>query len=112
MPSSKGSSQPKDETLLSCVSCFGCAVLCLVAQLCPTLYDSRDCSPPGSSVHGDSLGKNTGVGLPCLPPEDLPKPGMEPRSPPLQADSLPSEPPEKQQGGSLSLASPGEGVSC
>ena len=21
-----------------------------------------DCSPPGSSVHGDSLGKNTGVG--------------------------------------------------
>ena len=21
-------------------------------QLCPTLYDSMDCSPPGSSVHG------------------------------------------------------------
>ena len=28
-------------------------------------------------------------------PEDLPKPGIEPRSPALQADSLPSEPPEK-----------------
>ena len=25
---------------------------CAVAQLCPTLCDPRDCSPPGSSVHG------------------------------------------------------------
>ena len=32
-------------------------------------------------------------GLPCLPPGDLPKPGIKPRSPALQADSLPSEPP-------------------
>ena len=38
------------------------AVLCLVAQLCPTLCDPMDC-PPGSTVHGDSLGKNTG-GMP------------------------------------------------
>ena len=36
--------------------------LCLVAQLCSTLGDPMDCSPPGSSVHGDSPGKNTGVG--------------------------------------------------
>ena len=26
-----------------------------------TLCDPMDCSPPGSSVHGDSLVKNTGV---------------------------------------------------
>ena len=38
-----------------------CAVVFLVAQACPTLYDPMDCSLPGSSVHGDSLGKNTGV---------------------------------------------------
>ena len=25
-----------------------------------------DCSPPGSSVHGDSLGRNTGVGCHSL----------------------------------------------
>ena len=31
-------------------------------------------------------------GLPCSLPGDLPHPGIEPRSPPLQADSLPSEP--------------------
>ena len=33
-------------------------------------------------------------GLPCPPPGDRPNPGMEARSPALQADSLPSEPPE------------------
>ena len=27
-------------------------VKALVAQLCPTLWDPVDCSPPGSSVHG------------------------------------------------------------
>ena len=31
-------------------------------------------------------------GFPCPPPGDLPNPGIEPRSPALQADSLPSEP--------------------
>ena len=36
--------------------------LCLVTQLCPTLCNHMDCSPPGSSVHGNSPGKNTGVG--------------------------------------------------
>ena len=44
-----------------------CAVLCLVAQSCLTLCNPMDYSPPGSSVHGDSPGKNTEVGsLPLL----------------------------------------------
>ena len=34
-------------------------------------------------------------GLPFPSPEDLPDPGIEPRSPTLQADALPSEPPGK-----------------
>ena len=34
-------------------------------------------------------------GLPLPSPGDLPDPGIEPRSPTLQADSLPSEPPGK-----------------
>ena len=34
-------------------------------------------------------------GLPCLPPGDLPKPGMEPGSPALQVESLPAELPGK-----------------
>ena len=33
-----------------------------VSQSCLTLCDPMDCSPPGSSIHGDSPGKNTGVG--------------------------------------------------
>jgi len=33
--------------------------------------------------------------LPCPPPGDLPKPGIKPRFPALQMDSLPSEPPGK-----------------
>jgi len=33
--------------------------------------------------------------VPCPPPEDLPNPRIEPRSPALQADILPSEPPGK-----------------
>ena len=41
-------------------------MLCLVTQLCPTLCDPMDCKPPGSSVHEDSPGKNTGVGCHAL----------------------------------------------
>ena len=70
-------------------------VLCLVARSCPTLCEPVNCSPPGSSVHGDSPGKNTAVGCQCPPPGDLPNPGTEPRSPALQEDSLPSQPPGK-----------------
>ena len=40
----------------------GLLLLCLVAQSCPTLCDPMYCSPPSSSVHGDSPGKNTRVG--------------------------------------------------
>ena len=36
--------------------------MCLVSRLYPALCDLMDYSLPDSSVHGDSLGKNTGVG--------------------------------------------------
>ena len=35
------------------------------------------------------------TGVPFPSPGDPPDPGIEPRSPALQADTLPSEPPEK-----------------
>ena len=57
---------------------FNCAVLCLVAQSCPTLWDSRDCSLPGSSVHGDSPAKNTGVGCHALFQGIFPSQGSNP----------------------------------
>ena len=62
-------------------------------------------SPPGFSVHG-MLQARYWSGLTFPPPGDLPIPGIKPRSPKLQADSLPSEPPGKSMitaVGSLSL---------
>ena len=54
-----------------------------------------DCSPPGSSVHGILQARRIleWVAIPFS--GDLPNPEMEPRSPALQVDSLPSEPPGK-----------------
>ena len=52
---------PELDTIFMC-----CAVLCLAVLLCLTLCDPMDCSPPGFSVHRDSLGKNTGVGCHAL----------------------------------------------
>ena len=46
-----------------------------VTQSCPTLCNPMDCSPPGSSVHGDSPGNNTGLLFPT--PGDLPNPGIK-----------------------------------
>ena len=46
---------------------------------------------PGSSVRGDSPGKNSGVGCHSLLQELFPTKGFEPRSPTLQADYLQSE---------------------
>ena len=48
---------------------------------------------PGSCVHVDSPGKNSGVGCHALLQGNLPNPGIKPRPPTLQADSLASEPP-------------------
>ena len=42
--------------------CLGCSV----PQSCPTRSDPTNHSPPRSSVHGDSPGKNTGVGCHAL----------------------------------------------
>ena len=43
-----------------------CCAVYLVTHSYPTLCDPMDCSPPGSSVRGDSPGKNTGVGCHVL----------------------------------------------
>ena len=62
------------------------------AQPCFTLRNPMDCSPPGSSVHGILQARILEwVVIPS--PGDLPDPEIELRSPALQADSLPSEPP-------------------
>ena len=71
-----------------------CCVLCLVTQLCPTLCDPMDCSPPGSLVHG-ILQARILEWLPLPSPGDLPEPGIEPRSPKLAGNFFTTEPPGK-----------------
>ena len=56
------------------------AVLCLVAQSCPTVCDPMDCSLPGFSVHGDSPGKNAGVDCNSLLQGIFPTQGSNPIS--------------------------------
>ena len=69
-------------------------MLCLVAQLCMTLCDPTDSSPPGSSVHAILQARILEwVAMPSS--GDLSNPGIKPRSPTMQADSLPTEPPGK-----------------
>ena len=66
----------------------------LVTQSSLTLFDPMDCSLPGSSV--DGIFQARMLEWAAFPsPGDLPNPGIEPRSPALEADSLPSEPPGK-----------------
>ena len=74
--------------------CVENVLLCLVARSCPTLCNPMDCSPPGSSVHG-ILQARILEWLPCLPPWDIPSPGIKSASPALQVGSLSTEPPGK-----------------
>ena len=57
------------------------------------LFAIMDCSPPGFSM-GFSR-QEYWTGLPFPSPGGLPDPRIKPKSPALQADTLPSEPPGK-----------------
>ena len=107
---SRGSSWPRNQTHVSCIGrqVFTTEsagkpyyvpyerkwkVKVLVAQLCLTFCDHVESSPPLSV--GFSRQEHWS-GLPFPSPGALPNPGIEPRSPALWADSLPSEPPYKE----------------
>ena len=70
------------------------------------LVMSDSLRPHGLYSPWNSPGQNTGVGSLYPSPRDLLNPWIEPKSPALQADSLPAEPqgkPKKPGMGSLSL---------
>ena len=50
--------------------------VCLVASVVSNSLWPLYCSPPGTSVHGDSPGKNTGVGYNALPQGIFPTEGL------------------------------------
>ena len=69
-------------------------------QSCLSLCDPMDCGPPGSSVHEDSPGKNTGVGCQALLQRIFPTQVSS-----TVADSLPAEPPGKSKNTGVSSLS-------
>ena len=75
--------------LLTFVACKDLLVV-LVVQLCLTLRDPMDCTHQAPLSMGFSRQEYCS-GLPFPSPGHLPDPGIKPRSPALQADSLPSE---------------------
>ena len=68
-------------TIVNKVVCF-----CLVSQSCPTLCDPMDCSQAPLSMEILQARILEWVVIPS--PEDLSDPGIKPRSPTLQTDSL------------------------
>ena len=54
MSSSRGSSQPRNQTGVSCIAGFNILLIAAAKslQLCPTLCDPRDSRPPGPTVPG------------------------------------------------------------
>ena len=55
-----------------------CVCVCVHPQSCPTLCNPMNCSLPGSSVHGDSPGKNTRMGCHSLLQGIVPTQGSNP----------------------------------
>ena len=109
MTSSRGSSQPRDWTLVFCAAGGFFIVeppgktlhivwvsewVSEVTKSCPTL-----CTPWTVAYQAPQFMEFSRweywSGLPFPPPWDLPDPGTEPRSPALQVDTLLSEPPGK-----------------
>ena len=61
--------------------CCHSYTMCFIAESCQTLCEPMDCNSPGSSVHEDSPGKNTGVGCHALLQGIFPTQGSNPGLP-------------------------------
>ena len=79
-------SRKRKKTVLSKLAYYLC-VCVLVTQLCRTVYNPMYCRAPLSMEFSR---QEYWSGLPFPSPGDLSYPGIEPKSPKLQTDSLPS----------------------
>ena len=69
-----------------------CAVLCLVVSCIQLFVTPWTVTTRRAPLSMGLSRQEYCSGLPCPPPGDLPHPGIQPRSPTLQADSLPGKP--------------------
>ena len=94
---SRGSSQPRDRTQVSCIA-GGFFTSWATREAHLVVSDSLatpwtvNCQ---ASLSMEFSRQEYWSGLPCPPPGDLPNPGMEIRSPASQVDSLPTKSPGK-----------------
>ena len=72
-----------------------CLPVYLITSVVSNSLKPHRLSPSRLHCPWNSPGKNTGVHSHSLLQGNLPDPGIEPASPALYADSLPSEPPGK-----------------
>ena len=108
LPSSRGSFQPRDQTRISYGSCIAGRFFTAEPPGKPgnksrkvkSLSRVRLFATPWTVAYQAPLSmgfsrQGCWSGLPFPSPGDLPNPGIKSRSPALQADALPSEPPGK-----------------
>ena len=93
----KDCNEIKTTSEIHCRWTFVCMCV-LVAQLCPTLVTPQTVAHQAPQSMKFSR-QEYWSGLPFPSPGDLPGPGIKPRSPALQADSLPSEPTKEAEMG-------------
>ena len=97
---SRGYSWARDQTLISCIGrqiLYHWATREAGSSMCSVVSDSATLWTVAWQAPL-SMGfsrQEYWSGFPCPPPGDLPNPGIKPRSPTLQVDSLPSKPPKK-----------------
>ena len=85
--------------MLRIIACVRVYVSAKSLQLCPTLWDSMDCSPPASAVHGILQARK--LEYVAMPFQGIfPNKGLNPCLLHWQADSLPLAPPGKPKNNS------------
>ena len=88
-------SSPQDSLAVSLHLLKASDCVCVLdAQSWPTLCDPIDCIAYQAPLSMGFFSQEYWGGLPFPSPSDLPDPGIEPGSPSLQVDSLPSESPK------------------
>ena len=87
--------RPHNQMYVNCV--------CVLVLSCVRLFATPWTVACQSPLSMEFSKREYWTGLPFPSPGDLPNPGLKPRSPALQADSLPSEPPGRASVGMSSV---------
>ena len=82
-------------SLILDMNCTVCVCVCVCVLSCVQFFATLWTVACQASLSMEFSRQEYQIGLPFPSPGELPDPRLEPRSPALQADSLPPEPPGK-----------------